>query len=97
MATVHIKIDGFIHKNKYSRSFVFYQHDMSEYGDILVGPHTLEFDYELPEGWNPVAAQVSALEKAKATLSAEFNRRVAQINDEISKLQCLEFTPAGAA
>lgn len=91
MSTVTIKMEGFINKDKYGGKLYFSRSDMSEYGDLLVGPYTLEFEYELPEGWDPTAAQVAALNKQKDALTAEFHRRVAQINDQISKLQALPF------
>lgn len=96
MATVQITLKGFVHKRKYGEGFSFYQCDMSEYGDILIGPHTLEFSYDLPDEWNETAARVDILNKQKDVLAFEFNRRVMQINEEISKLQCLEFDEATA-
>jgi len=97
MSAVTIKIEGFIMRSPHSGNICFYESDMSQYGYLMVGPYTHEFDYELPEGWDPTAAQVAALNKQKDALTDEFHRRVAQINDQISKLQCLEFTPEGAA
>lgn len=89
MATATIK--GFIHKSINSEDFALFGCDMTKYGYVLVCPY--EFAFEIPATFNPIAAQVSALEKQRDKVRSEFNMRIAQINDEISKLQCLEFSP----
>lgn len=93
MATATIK--GFIHANLSNvghNEFVFFtSEDMTSYGYAKVMPHS--FDIEIPDDFNVVAWKVGALETQKEKLREEFNRRVAQINEEISKLQCLEFDP----
>lgn len=98
MAAATIK--GFIHfrgEARYGtdRYAFFSSEDMSECGYTKVMAH--EFVVEIPDEFNPTAAQLDALEKTKTELSKEFNARIAQINDQISKLQCLEFTPAEVA
>ncbi|MGI4815872.1 MAG: hypothetical protein ACRYG5_09940 [Janthinobacterium lividum] len=95
-----IKVEGFIHARKESWETEFSYHfwkndDMSDCGYVLVRPHTLEFD--LPVEFNPIAAQVDALEKQKTKLGEEFAARVRQINEQISKLQCIEYAPSGEA
>ena len=87
-----VTIKSIVHKSTSSDDYCLFGVDMSKYGYIAVGP--VEFEYELPAGFNPIAAQVDALEKQRETLRKEFNARINQINDQISKLQCLEFSPA---
>lgn len=63
--------------------------DMSEYGYVLVGKQQIEFD--VPDDFNPVPIQVAMLKAEKEKAMEEFNLRVARINEQISKLTCLEF------
>jgi len=92
-----IRIEGFIHaqKSEFSDetyySFFTYK-DMSEYGRMLVCPHVLEF--ELPAEFNPVAAQIASLTAQKEKLRQEFAASVRRIDEQISKLQAIEFTPS---
>jgi hypothetical protein len=44
---------------------------------------------ELPEDFNPVAAEVDALQARKAKALEDYQRTVAQINDRLSKLQAI--------
>ncbi|AMM14216.1 hypothetical protein AX768_09040 [Burkholderia sp. PAMC 28687] len=65
---------------------------MESHGYISICEHTVVC--ELPADFNPIAAEVESLNRAKEKLQAEFNARVQQINDRISNLQCLEFNPS---
>jgi hypothetical protein len=68
---------------------VFMQHeDMKDYGYVLVCPYTMMF--EMPEGWDPRAQQVEALEVKKA----EHVAAIVQIDRQISKLLAIEYTEA---
>jgi len=67
----------------------------SEQGYFQVCEHTVEV--ELPETFNPVAAQVSALNAKKEAIQRQFTDRIREINDAISNLQCLTFDPSGTA
>jgi hypothetical protein len=94
-----VTVQGFIHAQKCTwtdkvRYDFFKSEDMTECGYVLVGPH--EITLQIPADFNIAAGQISALQKQKDKLHKEFNVRLAQINDEISKLQCLEFTPSEA-
>lgn len=71
--------------------FVVFPFDMSSCGYVLVGKQPIEF--EVPDDFNPVPVQVAMLEAEKEKAMKEFNERVFRINEQISKLQCLEFTP----
>ena len=44
---------------------------------------------EVPEDFNPVPAQVAALEKAKAEALAAYQKTVGELNDRLSKLLAL--------
>lgn len=64
--------------------------DMKEYGYVLVCPYTLTF--EMPEGWDPRAQQVDALQIKKAQHVAA----IVEIDGQISKLLAIEYTSEAA-
>jgi hypothetical protein len=51
-----------------------------------------EFEVEVPDNYNPTAQQLTALQKEKEKAQEEFSKKVASINERISKLQAIEFT-----
>jgi hypothetical protein len=53
--------------------------------------------FEMPEGFDPTAKQLAALEGAKAEALRQYTNRVAELNDRIGKLQAIEFAPASEA
>lgn len=54
-----------------------------------VGDQEIEID--VPDNYDPTAQQVAALQKEKDKAQEEFAKKVASINERISKLQALEF------
>lgn len=56
---------------------------------VLVGKQTIEF--EVPDDFNPVPAQIQKLEEYKAELHRQFNEKIAEIKEQISKLQAITF------
>jgi hypothetical protein len=87
-----VTMNGFIHWKKGYKSpdFHFWTwEDMTSSGYVLVGP--CSFECEIPDDFNPVPGQVAALEKEKAKVRHEFNQRIAQLNEQIGKLQALTF------
>lgn len=92
-----VTIKGFIHWKQphYAgdEEFSFYPFEWkdSEYngGRIVVMPHSFEVD--VPDDFDPTAKQIAALEKEKAKVRKEFNARIAQLNEQIGKLQALTF------
>ncbi len=97
MKTKQITIKGFIHyrKPKWSGdsdySFLAYDITDSEYADgrVMVQPHAIIVD--VPVDFDPTPKLIASLEKEKAKVRKEFNDRIAQINNEIGKLQALTF------
>ena len=51
-----------------------------------------EIEIEVPDNYDPTAQKLAALQKEKEKAQEEFARKVANINERISKLQALEFT-----
>lgn len=53
---------------------------------------TQEIEIEVPDNYDPTAQKLAALQKEKEKAQEEFSRKVASINERISKLQAIEFT-----
>lgn len=95
-------IPGFIHAKPASdwesgpevidghRMIFFTTNDVSDMGYILVGSAVVEF--EMPEGWDPRAQQIDALETKKAQLRRQFAKEMMDIDTAISRLQAIEHT-----
>lgn len=66
---------------------------MSGYGEyVKICQHKIVS--ELPEGFDPVIARISTLKAQRDQVRAELGRRIAQIEDQISKLAAIEYKPA---
>jgi len=55
-----------------------------------VGERNIEI--EVPDGYDPRAQKVAALEKQKQKVMADYHKTLMEINESISKLQAIEFT-----
>lgn len=95
MATVTFKV--FVYQSTgYEKGFHFFESDdMEKYGYVLVGGH--EFEYEIPADFNPVAAEVAAINKTIDKLTDEHTNKVLQLKGRIQELLCIENTPRGSA
>jgi hypothetical protein len=51
-----------------------------------------EIEIDVPDNYDPRAQQVAALEKKKRKIMADYQKMVTDINDQISKLQAIEYT-----
>lgn len=47
---------------------------------------------EVPDGYDPRAQQIAALEKQKQKVMADSQKEITEIDGKISKLQALEYT-----
>lgn len=99
MTTVEIKGWIFYEKSRYQTEFSYafapYESDkFCRAGDVCIRvcEHTIRV--EVPEGFDPTAEHVAQLERSKEQLRAEFNAKIKAINDALSELKALEFTPA---
>jgi len=54
--------------------------------------HSQEIEIEVPDEYDPTAQKIAALQKEKEKAQEEFSKKVASINERISKLQAIEFT-----
>lgn len=59
---------------------------------VKVMPHAIEVD--IPDNFDSSAQEVALLNEQKRAALDAYNRRVAQINEQLSKLQALEFSPS---
>lgn len=87
---VKIRIDGFVQTSPHRQEFQFCAADMSQYGYLNVGPVDFEIDYEIPDDWNPTAAEVAALEKRLQEENDAHMAKVRQIKGRIAELLCIE-------
>jgi hypothetical protein len=60
--------------------------------ETMIYVNSQELEVEVPDSFDPRALQVTALEKKKKQVMADYQKTVDQINNRISKLQALEYT-----
>jgi len=54
---------------------------------------TQQVEIEVPDSYDPRAQKIAALEAQKKKVMADFQNTVDDINERISKLQAIEYTP----
>ena len=82
-----VTISGFITYRKEDwneGSFHFAPSEMGTFGYVTVQPHS--FEVEIADEFDPVAAQVSALQEEKRKCNAAFTARVTEIDRRIQSL-----------
>jgi len=96
MKTIEISGHIFTRTDRFSvePDFIFFAWDASETNPdyIKVCDHTIHA--EVPDDFDPRAAQIASLEKQREAVRAELGKRINEINDQIAKLQALTFDPA---
>jgi hypothetical protein len=65
--------------------------EMREYGYFTV--KSMEVEYEVPEDFNEVQAEIAMLREARAKVQVEAQAKINHFDDMISKLVCLEYKP----
>jgi hypothetical protein len=80
-------------KRDYTNKMEYHLHsgDMTDYGYVTVG--TIEVEFEVPDDFNPVQAEIEMLKHAKAKVESEAMSKMRLIEDQIRNLQCLEYKP----
>jgi hypothetical protein len=53
----------------------------------------MSVEADIPDDFDPVARQIAALERQKREALEEYQRTVAILNERISKLQAITYTP----
>lgn len=84
---VHYRVSQFTGKEEY----VLFASDLSKVGAGYTKVCETEVTFETPDDFNPIAAQVETLTAAEAKLREEFNSRIEQIKEQISKLTCITY------
>jgi hypothetical protein len=54
----------------------------------------VSFEVDLPDNWNPAPEIIAILQAKKASVMAEFQARVMEIDAAINKLQAIEYVEA---
>jgi hypothetical protein len=90
-----VKTTIHIHYQKYEwedeGQYLIYSHkfDDTDYRSYV---GSQEIEISVPDGFDPRAQQIAALEAKKQKVMAEYQKTVTEINDRISKLQAIEYT-----
>ena len=90
-----VKITAHVYHCKYSweekgEFLLFYAKVDDTESMIHVNEQVVEI--EVPDNYDPTAQQLAALQKEKEKAQEEFSKKVASINERISKLQAIEYT-----
>jgi hypothetical protein len=93
--TKTVTISGYVYEVEYGYStekeYRFFGIDtMGDKHYTLIGP--VQFDYTIPEDFNPTAQKLAALEKEKQAVRSAYLQKVREIEERISNLQALEMT-----
>lgn len=67
--------------------FCAHSFDMTSCGYVLVNKQTVEL--EVPDNFDPVPAQVSALKAEREQIAKKFGAKLMELDDRIGKLLCL--------
>lgn len=84
---VHFQRDEYTGKESYA--LFNFDASSSKMGYVKICEADVTFD--IPDGFNPIAAQLEVLAQEEAKVRDEFNHRIGQIKEQISKLQALTY------
>ena len=87
--TVHTYYNKYSWEDKGVYHVYSHKFEDTEY-QTHIGEQEIEID--VPDNYDPTAAQIAALEAMKSKAMADFHETVMKINDKISKLQAIEYT-----
>lgn len=78
------------------------RYEVATFGPEFAGPtwlHVCEHKVvvEMPATFNPVAAEIEAIERENEQLRAEFNRQIGRNMERLAKIQALPFEAKEAA
>ena len=85
-----VKVTGYVHHVQYpwdeKASYAFFSSVMDQVDYYTcVSQVPVEIEVEIPDNFDPRPKQIAALEEKKRKVQAEFAKRVAEIDDQISK------------
>jgi hypothetical protein len=87
--TAHIFYSQYYWEEK-GEYLIFYAKIDDDDSRTYVGEQEIEI--EVPDNYDPRAQKISALEKHKQKVMADYQKTLMQINERISKLQAIEYT-----
>jgi hypothetical protein len=73
--------------------YALFSNDMTPYSAMYTLMGKTELVYLTPEDFDLRARQVAALEREKTQITLEFNTRLKEIEEKISRLTAIEYTP----
>lgn len=83
--TVYVDAGSLTHSEQ---RFAFFGFDASNSGYVPIGAHVIE--YTTPDDWNPVASGVAAINTQISKEGDEYQARVRQLREQLSKLLAIE-------
>lgn len=85
-------LTAYIHVSSYNiESPIVFDHDMSNLGYIVLGKH--EFEFDMPGKEVTIPKAVAALKAKQERIRTEALKNVADVEQEIKELLCLEYKP----
>lgn len=91
-------ITAFVHYEKAwhdsMEDFRVFPFDMTSGDCVLVGKQEIEI--EVPDDFDPTPGMIAALEEQKRKLRLKLANELMELDQRISKLQAIEFTPEAA-
>ncbi|CVB33294.1 Uncharacterised protein [Serratia marcescens] len=100
MKALQIPVTLFIHANvsQYMQEKIsVFTMDMSQYPEyVLLETRTIHIDVNQPEPIDIIGKQVEALQLEKARLADATYKRIAEIDDQVQQLLCIEHCPVDA-
>lgn len=89
-ATVYVYFQKYTWQDKGIYQVFSYKYDDDENRTFVCEQ---EIEVEVPENYDPTAQKIASLESQKQNAMLHYNDTVMEINERISKLQALEYTP----
>ncbi|EPH7219873.1 TPA: hypothetical protein ACKP06_000433 [Serratia marcescens] len=100
MKALQIPVTLFIHANvsQYTQEKIsVFTMDMSQYPEyVLLETRTIHIDVNQLEPIDIIGKQVEALQQEKARLADATYKRIAEIDDQVQQLLCIEHCPIEA-
>lgn len=79
-------VDGFTYR--------YSAHDVKDYGSGYIDAGRATMTIQLPEGFDPRQGAVTALEHQKKAIMAEFQKRMTEIDQQISRFTAIDYVEA---
>lgn len=92
----HTKTIGVYYRKDFQDKddYSLFSFDASKSGLGYVKVCDVDLSFETPDDFNLVAAQIDLLKAEQQEITRQFTQQVASIKERISKLECLEYSPA---